>query len=115
MPVYATDRQRARVVQVISQANLPTGRNLTAVDAYVNHGRWVADCPCNGGELVTPGVDMVCGSCGMTSTVKFPTVKKRGDIDGLLEKRPVFNQNWRDEDLADLLGENIAVGLEKRG
>lgn len=112
MPVFASPRQLARVAAVVERENLPRGRNTTAVHAYINHGRWVADCPCNGAELVTPGVDMVCGSCGMTSTITFPSQKTRGDLDRLLEVRPVQNQNWTpDEDLAALVGENIAHGL----
>lgn len=101
------------MLKVVQQQNLPTGRNLTTVEAYVNHGRWVADCPCGGAELVSSGVDMICGSCGMTSPVKFPKQADQDRINGLLEKRPSPNQNWRVEDLAGLVGENIAAGLEK--
>lgn len=112
MPVYATETNRRRVDQAVKSGNLPTGRNLESVVAYVNHGRWVADCPCAGAEVVSPGVDMRCGSCGMTSPVKFPKKADQDRINGLLEKRPPMNQNWRGENVADLLGENIAKGLE---
>lgn len=90
--------------------------------AYVNHGRWVADCKmidpltgeeCMGAELVVPGEDFVCGSCRQSSPVAFPSAKGRKEIDRLLAVRPPSKQNWNlDEDVAVLVGENIARGLE---
>lgn len=34
--------------------------------AYVNHGRWLADCPfnCGGARMVQPNVDFWCVFCG---------------------------------------------------
>lgn len=112
MPEFASDRQRAAVAASVQRQGLPAKKNRQPVEAYVNHGRWVVDCPCGGAELVTPGEDMLCGSCGMSSPVSLPPFKTRNQIDGLLEKRPPFNQNWRGEDMAEVLGENIAAGLE---
>lgn len=110
MPEYATDKQRARVRAIIENQGLPVRKSTKAVDAYVNHGRWVADCPCNGAERVAPGEDMECGGCGAASPVKFPA--GAAEIDRLLVKRVPANQNWRGEDMAEVLGENIAAGLE---
>lgn len=91
--------------------------------AYVNHGRWVADCRlvdpltgdiCGGAELVTLGEDMLCGGCNQQTPVVFPPATKRKEIDRLLAVRPNSRQHWNlDDDVAVLIGENIAVGLEK--
>lgn len=110
MPEYATDRQRAKVVAIIEARGLPRRKSRKALDAYVSWGFWVADCPCKGGEVVTPGELLECGSCGMSSDVKFPA--EAAEIDRLLGVRPPENQNWKTEDMAELLGENIAAGLE---
>lgn len=109
MLVRATETERARVRQVIVSQGLPKRKSTKAVDAYVNHGRWVADCRCNGAELVAPGEDLLCGSCGTTTPVKFPP--NADEIDALLSKRLPVNQNWRGEDVTELIGENIAWGL----
>lgn len=81
------------------------------VDAYVNHGRWVADCPlCNGAELVAPGEAMLCGSCGATHTVVFPD--HATDIEEALAKRPAMKRNWNpDETVDELIAQNIERGI----
>ncbi len=85
-------------------------RKGTDVQAYVNHGRWVADCPCNGAELVAPKQEMLCGSCGMKHTVEFP--KQRTKIEETLNVRPPHNQNWSVGETVDsLVAENIENGL----
>lgn len=110
MPEYATDRQRAQVRAVIESQGLPRRKSRKALDAYVSWGFWVAECPCKGAEVVAPGEDLECGSCGTTSAVKFPA--EEAEINRLLAVRPPENQNWTTEDMAELLGENIAAGLE---
>ena len=52
----------------------------TTVLAYVNHGRWVADCACNGGELVAPDEMMLCGSCGARNTVTLMNTHVRDNL-----------------------------------
>jgi len=81
------------------------------VTAYLNHGRWVADCPCNGSELVAPGEEMLCGSCGAKHQPKFPGPKTKARIEVLLGRRDPFNQNWSGETVSDLEAENIENGL----
>ncbi len=82
------------------------------IDAYVNHGRWVADCACNGAELVAPGQEMVCGSCGARNTVKFPSPKTRTDLDVVLSRREQFRQNWYPYETVDeLVAQNIENGI----
>ena len=82
------------------------------VDAYVNWGRWVADCVCNGAELVAPDQEMVCGSCGARNTVTFPGQTIRGKIEIALSRREPFNQNWySDETVDELVAQNIEHGI----
>lgn len=82
----------------------------TRLTAYVNHGRWVADCPaCNGGILApNPGSTAPCLDCGRLYTVDYPA--RRDRIEGLLLVRPrEENRNWRPgETPAMLEAENIA-------
>lgn len=139
MPGYATRRQKASLLRVILRgaplsdeatddevhayyAAHPLPKLTEPRQAYVNHGRWVADCKmidprtgeeCRGAELVALGEDFICGSCHQSSPVAFPTAKGRKEIDRLLGVRPPSKQNWNlDEDVAVLVGENIARGLE---
>ena len=89
-----------------------TTRNRKRVLAYANHGRWVADCPCNGAEVVEPGEDMLCGSCAMTSSVQFPDEKTVAGIEAALGQRPVLHRNWDpDETVDELVAQNIEHGL----
>lgn len=102
--------------------------------AFMNHGRWVAQCgTCPGAERVWPGgqireIDrgpnagrrfgvgadgvLHCGSCGNTTPVKFPD--DRLAIEKILSRRPAFaNRNWvPGESMDDLAAENLVNGLE---
>ena len=79
--------------------------------AYVNHGRWLVKCECNGAEKVWEEGWVMCISCfngrhkhRYRRTV-FPRARKK--IEALLEKRPIPNRNWYPgETLADLQREN---------
>jgi hypothetical protein len=73
--------------------------------AYVNHGRWVADCPspaCTGAELVDPDEPrFYCLSCynaafgGLWLPVRFPPERERQAIERALLARPrARNRNW---------------------
>jgi hypothetical protein len=89
-----------------------TGRSDKPVLAYINDSRWVANCECGGGELVSEGQEMLCGSCGVVSPVKFPTKKKVEQLERLLEVRPVRSRNWNLEETVDeLLAQNIEHGI----
>lgn len=80
------------------------------IDAYVNGGRWVADCACKGAELVAPDQEMMCGSCGARNTVKFPDTMNK--IETVLLQREPFNQNWyTDEAVDELIAQNIENGI----
>ena len=80
------------------------------IDAYVSRGRWVADCACNGAELVAPNQEMVCGSCGARNAVKFPDTRSK--IESVLLQREPFRQNWQpDETVDELIAQNIENGI----
>jgi len=85
--------------------------------AYVNHGRWLVDCPnCGGAEIVFMGKPFVCKSritngfhgesvvCGYTVEVEFPSQKR--EIEAALIERSISNRNWTNESLDALKEEN---------
>jgi hypothetical protein len=81
------------------------------LEAYVNHGRWVVKCECEGCELAWEEGWFMCRSCFNAKhkhkyrRVIFPG--NRRQIEGLLLLRPLLNRNWRsNETLAFLRAEN---------
>ena len=97
------------------------------LNAFVNHGRWVVQCPeCRLGWLVRPeaphllieatqmadavGIVHEACSCGATLTAQFPS--ERESIKATLAMRPRASQrNWTpDETWADLRIDNIVHG-----
>jgi hypothetical protein len=83
------------------------------VEAYVNHGRWIAGCPaCNGAEYVEPREIMTCSSCLASYVVDFPPQFQA--IDTLLGKREdETTRNWtQGETVADIARENRDHGIE---
>lgn len=85
--------------------------------AYVNHGRWVADCAvCPSALAVKPGqTTFACQDqlCGAASELVWPA--DVAGIDALLAERPnPANRNWHPwESAADLLAENIEHGVTR--
>jgi hypothetical protein len=87
--------------------------------AYVNHGRWVADCPsCRSAQVVTPNDPRFLCVCGNADTggkwlpISFPLPADMNEIDSLLGKRPDTNRNWTpDEPVGNLELENRVRGL----
>lgn len=78
------------------------------MNAYVNHGRWVVDCPtayCTQAWLATPG-PVTCSECGSTFAPVFPIDKHL--IDAALDARLVpATRNWTiGETVQDLIWEN---------
>ena len=76
--------------------------------AYVNHGRWVVDCPtpyCNEAHHAEP---TTCPGCGRTYGPSFPA--ERVLIDAALSRRVVVEtRNWiPGETVARLESENEA-------
>ena len=83
--------------------------------AYVNHGRWVAECDtpyCAGAEAAR-GARIICDNCGQPSTVTYP--RHRARIDEVLAQRLVpQTRNWvPGETVRDLLEENKAYGVDR--
>lgn len=77
------------------------GRELVdhpgTLHAYVNRGRWLADCPyCNNGILIHPEwSEAVCPGRGcyrVFSSIEIPA--DWGAIEAELVKRPMLNQHW---------------------
>ena len=85
----------------------------TAIDAKINHGRWIVNCECNGGAFTCPKVKVACCfDCGRVYlNVKFP--RDAVKIERLLTERPMMNRNWRKgETVKTLIAENIEHGCE---
>jgi hypothetical protein len=86
------------------------------LDAYVNHGRWVADCDCGSGVACGPDSrDAVCFECGAVWRVKFPRSDRIDAAVAILDGRRYAKQrNWRPdrgETLDDLRAENAAADI----
>ena len=88
------------------------------VVAYINEGRWVADCPdCNAGMMLLPGAPFLCGLCfnvrigSYSRLVVWPA--NPAEIEAVLLLRPMaINRNWRPgETVWTLLAENVEHGV----
>ncbi len=81
--------------------------------AYINHGRWVVDCPkCNGAGLTSRTIKVACCfDCGSVyTTVSFPrNAKKIEDV--LLRRTDEASRNWTTESIKELLEENKIHGV----
>lgn len=87
--------------------------------AYVNHNRWVVDCPCGNGIIVVPRTDVaVCPDapmgCGQRYPVQWPAAQSLAAAQKALEQRPIPYRNWFPdrETVADLRAENTLRGVE---
>lgn len=95
--------------------------------AYLNHGRWVVDCPslnCAGALKLWSGQTPVACNCrdidfcqhGPLCATVFNVVwpADRETIEATVADRPILNRNWLpDESLDLLLEENMAHGLDR--
>lgn len=89
-----------------------------AINVYVNHGRWIAECPDCHGAQVASRVDrrFMCHCCGNVliqqrwRRVIWPA--RPEEIEEALAERPVSaTRNWRPgESIADLARENLDRG-----
>lgn len=81
--------------------------STTELMPYVNHGRWVADCPCGGGMGAREDWPLTCFDCG---TVYPPPVfpPDASEAEAVLAERPAGARHWRPlvETVDDLRGEN---------
>jgi len=70
---------------------------MTRTQAFVNMGRWIADCPrqhCTNAEKLNLGqTTLRCSNCLQVATVEWP--KDVVEITAVLERRPVpQTRNW---------------------
>ncbi len=101
------------------------GRKKT-VNAHVNHGRWIVDCPlecegqpCIGAECVTEDDKVFfCLSCGNKEIggdfikVKFPPPGQRKKFEQSLALRPEAFRNWLPGETPEKIEkENLEQGL----
>tara|TARA_R110000824_G_scaffold18243_1_gene72602 strand:+ start:3286 stop:3660 length:375 start_codon:yes stop_codon:yes gene_type:complete len=81
------------------------------VEAYINHGRWVVDCSCNGAGLTSPEFKVsCCFDCGRIYTaITFPKQRKKIE-DTLVLRRDKAHRNWTvGESLSSLdLGKGVS-------
>lgn len=101
----------------------PRRRELTHVkarlEATVNNGRWVAQCPggpigqCNGGIACWPDHEHACClDCGSIYPVDFPKANRIEEAEAVLALRPMEARNWDParESIDDLKAENLRHG-----
>lgn len=84
------------------------------VVAYVNHGRWVGECPtphCGGAREVNPDHNPFwCVECGKSYVVEWPDKKTMRAVTTILEQRPEpANQNYHPDDHVRLHPSNQAM------
>lgn len=97
-----TGRHRPRTIQGVRRMWDTTATTLSLtlhpgphpLHAYVNWGRWVADCPtCWAGIACWPdNPDAACFGCGTVWPITYPT--DHAEIAAALEPRPEPNRNW---------------------
>ena len=89
------------------------------VVAYVNHGRWVWDCPtprCGGAQVTSPKDPRAfCVECFNAGDGWWPVdwPDERTTIERILNKRPAATQQnwWPTETMQQLEAENIQLGI----
>jgi hypothetical protein len=104
----------ARFKQQAAKRGQPITPAVRPAKAYVNWGRWVADCECGASMAVhVDWADARCTDCLTVYMVLWPGHETRAVIEALLLARPVLaTRNWiQTETLADLVAENLAHGL----
>jgi hypothetical protein len=70
-------------------------RKTNSLDAYVNDGRWVADCPCGGGIACWSEYQHgFCGSCCTVYMIRFPDAEDVATAEVLLSAREPDRRHW---------------------
>ena len=103
-------RRRVRAVAV----RLGVRHEDGAYTARVEHGRWIADCPCGSGVAVHPEWrDAGCLECGRWWPVMVPPHWR--DIEDILMARPkALNRGWLAETVEQLEDENERHSVPRR-
>lgn len=113
------NRLRAEQGQPLLEPPSDSEQSKTRLLAYVNHGRWVVDCPCGSAQLASRSDRRFwCVEChnawasGKWVGVDWP--QDEADVEALLLERPEEKtRNWQPtEDTMALVAENVAYGLE---
>ncbi len=80
----------------------------------VEHGRWIADCPCGAGVATHPEwTHAGCLECGRWWPRTVP-VRWREIEEVLIVRTRAVNRNWRTESVEQLEAENVSRGLPPR-
>jgi hypothetical protein len=114
-PVDYLIRQNWSAVDLPPWKKLHAGQFVGTVEARVEHGRWLVDCPvdgCAGAQLASDSDRrFVCVECAAGPfEVEWPL--DRDEIEAALNVRPAPNRNWLPgETVADLLAENAERGV----
>lgn len=94
---------------------------------YLNHGRWVIDCPslnCGGAEKVLPWQALAVCSCGdrdfcqhgnfCGTIIGLDWPADRMKIEAVVNQRALLHRNWYPWESVELLEEeNAAHGLDR--
>tara|TARA_Y100000310_G_scaffold2728_1_gene3534 strand:- start:3341 stop:3733 length:393 start_codon:yes stop_codon:yes gene_type:complete len=115
---FKTEWERYReavIVPALLRNGLPEqefDNTSPSLNAYVNHGRWLIKCECNGAEKAWEEEWFMCQSCfngkhkHKYRIAELPS--KRKEIEDLLNLRALPNRNWfPHETISDLEKENI--------
>lgn len=103
-----------RLVDALAHRSLTAWKAGDRLRAYVNHGRWLVDCPCGESCSTSPAWGMACclGCGAIFEAIEFPPARMRQDIEHLFEPRTMAQRNWYwRESVEQLAAENIAHGL----
>lgn len=87
------------------------------LEARLNHGRWLINCPeCNGAELYHGEPTFKCQNPGCPEYLKekpAAVTKLKNEIDALVKNRRRENMNWNiGESLEQLKRENARNGVK---
>lgn len=115
VPVGTYSNAWAEVSLALARAGLVPWTSGQRLVAYVNHGRWVADCECrNGIALDRSWPCALCPACGAVTPaaqITYPDVDELLKIEALLEVRLPQHQNWvPGESVAKLRSDNRRHG-----
>jgi hypothetical protein len=105
-PTFVGFPRRAGATEIIVDRD-------SVVKMYVNHDRWVGDCPhCNGGVTGIPGVaNVTCLDCGRKMGARWPRVDL-AEVERILSYREEMQRNMDpDQTLNDLKAENVTRGV----
>lgn len=97
---------------------IPLAVDHPALTPYINHGRWVVNCPfCQGAEVIwNDDLCFLCLSCFNNKAnfqpIKVTFPKLRQTLEQILNKRPLAaNRNWAGESVQQLKDENKLAGV----